>query len=70
MISIDASLTPKDLAARWAVPRSWVYRMAQVGALPSFKIGRYVRFRPREIDAWMESRRRLQGSTSESTSSC
>jgi excisionase family DNA binding protein len=38
-------LTADDLAARWQVPKSHVYRLAREGKLPVVELGRYKRFR-------------------------
>jgi len=45
-------LTADELAARWQVPKSQVYRLAREGRIPAFKIGRYTRFRADAVDAW------------------
>lgn len=45
-------LTADDLATRWQVPRSHVYRLAREGKLPVVQLGRYRRFRPAEIEAF------------------
>jgi len=45
-------LTPDDLADRWAVPKSHVWRLAREGRLPSVRLGRYVRFRLAEVEAF------------------
>ncbi len=37
-------LTADDLAARWQVPKSHVYRLAREGRLPTVELGRYRRF--------------------------
>jgi excisionase family DNA binding protein len=37
-------LTAEQLAARWQVPRSHVYRLAREGQLPVVRLGRYRRF--------------------------
>lgn len=36
----------------------WVLTQAAAGELPSFKVGRAVRFDGAEIDGWLEQRRR------------
>lgn len=36
----------------------WVLTQAATGTLPSFKVGRAVRFDSQEIDAWLEQQRR------------
>jgi len=38
-------LTAEDLAERWAVPKSHVYRLAREGRIPVVELGRYKRFR-------------------------
>lgn len=38
-------LTADDLAERWQVPTSHVYRLAREGRLPVVELGRYRRFR-------------------------
>lgn len=44
--------------ARWLnVPVSWVYENSEKGALPSYKVGRYRRFVPSEIEHFIESSR-------------
>src|SRR4051794_19413557 len=45
------------VAERLGVPRSWVYRAARCGALPSTRCGRYRRFAERDIDRWIEEQR-------------
>jgi len=41
-------LTAVDLAARWQVKPSHVYRLTREGSLPAVRLGRYYRYR---IDA-------------------
>jgi excisionase family DNA binding protein len=38
-------LTAEQVAERWQVPTAHVYRLARNGAVPSVRLGRYVRFR-------------------------
>lgn len=45
-------LTADELADRWQVPKSHVYRLAREGRVPTVKIGRYYRFREATIAAW------------------
>lgn len=47
-------LKPADVAATLGVPVSWVYRQAREGDLPSVPCGRYVRFDPGDLAAWIE----------------
>jgi excisionase family DNA binding protein len=46
----DALLTPDELAARWQVPRSHVYRLTRDGLLPAVRLGRYYRYRLEGIE--------------------
>lgn len=48
-------LTPAQVAGRLNVPLSWVYRAAREKTLPSVKVGRWVRFRPVDIDDFIRS---------------
>jgi excisionase family DNA binding protein len=43
-------LTPDELAARWSVPKSHVYRLTREGRIPVVKLGRYYRYRLDEIE--------------------
>jgi excisionase family DNA binding protein len=45
------------VAERLGVPRSWVYRAARSGALPSVRCGHYRRFAERDIERWIEEQR-------------
>ncbi|MGZ4326232.1 MAG: helix-turn-helix domain-containing protein [Solirubrobacteraceae bacterium] len=38
-------LTAEQLAERWQVPKSHVYRLTRDGAIPAVKLGRYYRYR-------------------------
>jgi excisionase family DNA binding protein len=51
-------LTAEQLAERWQVPRSQVYRLARDGRVPVVTVGRYYRFRMDGIECWeLESER-------------
>jgi excisionase family DNA binding protein len=45
-------LTAEQLAERWQVSKSQVYRLAREGRIPTVPIGRYYRFRLDAIEAW------------------
>ncbi len=45
-------LTADQLAERWQVPKSHVYRLAREGAIPTVQVGRYRRFRLDAIERW------------------
>jgi excisionase family DNA binding protein len=38
-------LTAEQLAERWQVPKSHVYRLTRDSAIPTVKLGRYYRYR-------------------------
>jgi excisionase family DNA binding protein len=43
-VTADRLLTADDLARRWQVQRSQIYRLERSGKLPSVRLGRYRRF--------------------------
>lgn len=45
-------LTPDDLAARWQVKTSQVYRLTREGKVPVVPVGRYYRYRLDAIEQW------------------
>jgi excisionase family DNA binding protein len=40
----DRLMTAEELAGRWQVPKSHVYRLAREGKLPTVQLGRYRRW--------------------------
>ena len=50
----------KDVADFLQLNETTIYSWAQQGTLPGFKLGRTWRFRPSEIEAWLEQRRNAQ----------
>lgn len=49
--------TIDELKARWKVKKSWLYartRETGVDSIPRVKIGKYLRFVPSEVDAWLK----------------
>jgi excisionase family DNA binding protein len=45
-------LTADQLAKRWQVPRSQVYRLTRSGRLSPVRVGRYYRYRLEAIEAF------------------
>ena len=43
-------LTAEDLAARWQVPRSHVYRLSRSGQIPVTRLGKYMRYRLADVE--------------------
>jgi excisionase family DNA binding protein len=55
---LDALWTVPDVARYLAVPVSTVYKWRSAGeGPPGFRVGKYVRYRPAEVVAWLEARR-------------
>jgi PTS system nitrogen regulatory IIA component len=51
-------LVPIEQAAEFlGVPTSWLYDQAARGKVPSYKVGKYRRFRVSELEAWISTRR-------------
>ncbi len=50
----DRLLTVAEVAARLAVPKQYVYEMAQRGELPSIRFGKYVRVPLSALLGWQE----------------
>ncbi len=50
-------LTALEVAGHLQVPKTWVYRAAREGLLPSVACGRYVRFHPDDLDEWVRKQR-------------
>ena len=48
-------LTADQLAERWQVPKSHVYRLAREGRVPVIQLGRYRRFSLAAIEAFEAS---------------
>jgi len=51
-------LTIEEVAAYLRLNRFTVYRMAERGELPGAKLARRWRFKEREIEQWLESRKK------------
>lgn len=45
-------LTAQQLADRWQVPASQVYRLTRAGTIPAVRLGRYYRYSPTAIEAF------------------
>ncbi len=53
----DRLLTARELAEYLGLSTATVLDWFEAGRLPGFKLGRVVRFRAREVDAWLEASR-------------
>ena len=47
-------LTAEEVAERLGVGVKWVWAQVRSGAIPHVRLGRYKRFRPEAIEAWIE----------------
>ncbi len=54
----DRLLTAKEVAELLAVPESWVREATREGRIPHIALGRYRRYQPAAIDAWLAENRR------------
>ncbi len=48
-------LTADQLAERWQIPASHVYRLSREGRIPTVELGRYRRFRLDQIESYEKS---------------
>jgi excisionase family DNA binding protein len=53
---IDHALTVKELAPILSMSETKLYDMARAGRIPSYRIGGGVRFDPRAVARWLESK--------------
>jgi len=44
----------KAMARRLDVPESWLYSRTRTGEIPHLKVGKYVKFDPEKVMAWLE----------------
>ena len=56
MASTDSLLTVPEVADLLRVQESTVYTWAESGALPVYRVGRLLRFRSSEVEAWLAGR--------------
>jgi excisionase family DNA binding protein len=50
----------RDVAEFLQLNQTTVYAWAQQGILPGYKLGRTWRFRPSELETWLEERRNAE----------
>lgn len=51
---MDKWLTLEQIAEYLQMSTSSIYKMAQAGKIPAYKVGRQWRFKREEIDRWVE----------------
>jgi excisionase family DNA binding protein len=59
-VILEAPVEPRllrieEAAAILQVPRSWLYAATKRGAFPCVRLGKYVRIRPEDVEAWIAS---------------
>ena len=47
----------KELKKRFGPPASWWYEQSENGDVPSYKLGKYRKFRLSEVEAWIQEQR-------------
>jgi excisionase family DNA binding protein len=57
-VATDVLLTPDDLAAKFNVRKTWIYIKVESGELPHVRLGRYLRFRLVDVEAYLRAQRR------------
>lgn len=50
-------MTPEELAEYLGMTPRWIFRNHQTLGIPAFQIGRTLRFRREDVEAWLETRR-------------
>ncbi len=55
----DGWMKPEQVCDYLQVERAWVYDQVEAGKMPHVKLGRLLRFRRSELDAWVEDQRRV-----------
>jgi len=53
-LNMDKWLTLEQIAEYLQMSTSSIYKMAQAGKIPAYKVGRQWRFKKEEIDQWVE----------------
>lgn len=56
-LNMDKWLTLEQIAEYLQMSTSSIYKMAQTGKIPSYKVGRQWRFKKEEIDSWVEKKK-------------
>ncbi len=55
--TMERWLTLEQIAEYLQMSTSSIYKMAQKGKIPAYKVGRQWRFRKEEIDKWIEKQK-------------
>lgn len=55
--TMEKWLTLEQIAEYLQMSSSSIYKMAQAGRIPAYKVGRQWRFKKEEIDSWVEKQK-------------
>ena len=61
-IGLDRLRTIAELADEWGVHRNTIHRLVRRGDLHAVRVGRRLRFRTDDVDAYLEARKVTAGS--------
>jgi excisionase family DNA binding protein len=50
----DIIFTVDELASYLKVTKSWVYERTHLNEIPYYKVGKFIRFRKKDVDRWLE----------------
>ena len=53
-------LSLKELSEYLKIPKSTLYKLSEANQMPSFKVGKQLRFRMSAINSWIEKRERTK----------
>jgi excisionase family DNA binding protein len=52
---MPALLLAEDVAKELQMSTDWLYSQVRQGRFPAVRVGRYYRFRPEDVSAWIEA---------------
>ena len=56
----------EEAAGFLCVKVSWLYEQVRLGRVPSYRVGKFRRFRMSELEAWLQERRGILVASSQS----
>lgn len=59
----EGLITAEQVAKMLGVSRTWVFARAKSGELPSYRLGKHVRFSREAITAWLADREQNQAAS-------
>lgn len=57
-VNSPALLSAEQAAKLWDVPKTWIGEAARRGELPCVRLGHYVRFKPEDLQAYVEAQKK------------